>query len=547
MLRKYPQRGRGLWRFRQDRGNDLGVKPRPANAPSSPESFIEREHASLRTGVNRRSFLGGLAAGVGGIAAVGMGGGLSSAALGAALDQRRGVRRPTRDQDQRARNVIVMVSDGMSAGTFTLADYIIRRDRGVESNWVKLNARRDARRAQQNTSSLSDLVTDSAAAASAWGSGERVNNGSVNVRPDGTQMLPLLCRAMQGGKRTGCVTTTRITHATPAGFYANSPSRELEDLIAQDLLDRGLDVALGGGARHFPKTALVATKGLQVVRTRDELLSAAKTPAPNTSRLIGLFGDSHTPYVLDRKPEYPTLVEMADAALTRLNAASAHEGFVLQIEGGRVDHAAHNNDAPSLVREQVEFDDTIGHVLKWLDGRDDTLLIVTTDHANANPGLTFFQGHGADGVARLSKATGSFDMIEKRLKKLPDGAARAEALGGIIEEITGVALKDEDVAMVGSTMQVLPPRVSPFRMANVWTSVLGGVLADHFGVAFMSPSHTSDLVELTAIGPGSRSIPAYVENHQLHEIVCAALALPKGRLLEGMDAPMVPKRPATDD
>src|SRR5690606_14792938 len=93
-------------------------------------------------------------------------------------------------------------------------------------------------------------VTDSAAAASAWGSGSRIFNWAMNMLPDGRALTPIAPLAKRAGRAVGLVTTTRITHATPAGFAAAAPSRNLEDDIAPQYLDV-VDVLLGGGRRHF--------------------------------------------------------------------------------------------------------------------------------------------------------------------------------------------------------------------------------------------------------------------------------------------------------
>src|SRR5690606_13249345 len=143
------------------------------------------------------------------------------------------------------------------------------------------------------------------------------------------------------------VTTTRITHATPAAFIANVPDRGREDDVARQMLERGVDVALGGGARHFAPERLAAQRGLRVVRTRDELLGLDAAPGP----VLGLFARSHMPYTLDRSESEPTLAEMARAALERLERHGG--GFIVQIEGGRVDQAAHNNDAGAMVADQL--------------------------------------------------------------------------------------------------------------------------------------------------------------------------------------------------
>lgn len=432
----------------------------------------------------------------------------------------------------RAKNVIFMVSDGMSLGALTLGDLWIRRTRegraAIGGWWAELLERPGTRRALQRTSSLDSIVTDSAAAASAWGCGEHVNNGAVNVRPDGSQMLPILVHARQHGKRTGVVSTARVTHATPAGFYSNSPRRDYEGVIARDWMEREIDVALGGGARFFPESLLGKHPGVRVVRTSAELRAAREEKSDG--RLLGLFDDDHVPFVIDRAPTVPSLVEMTAAAIERLERGN--EGFVLQIEAGRIDHAAHNNDATALVAEQVEFEETIGAVLRWMEGRDDTLLVVTTDHGNANPGLTLYGEEGRKGFEALGVKRGSFDMVYDRWKLVRPAAARIDAMPGIVEDVLKIELSEVEKRMLRDVIN--EQQVMPFANANVWTSVLGGIMAQRTGVSFMSKNHTSDHTEFTAFGPGSEGVHGLMEITEGHRLMVEALGLGPGRMLEGM-------------
>src|SRR5690606_22215630 len=99
--------------------------------------------------------------------------------------------------------------------------------------------------------SANSMVTDSAAASSSWGGGVRVNNGSVNVSPDGTHNKPILQKFKAAGKSVGCVTTVEITHATPSGFSLSSERRSDMALFATMHLDLGFDVLMGGGNEYF--------------------------------------------------------------------------------------------------------------------------------------------------------------------------------------------------------------------------------------------------------------------------------------------------------
>ncbi len=471
--------------------------------------------AAARTGLGRRDFLR-LGAG----AAVGAG-------LGSVSAARVRPARPSVSPGQ-ARNLIFMVSDGMSTGTLTLCDTVCRMRDGRPSVWTSLWERPGVRRTVQETQSADSFVTDSAAAASAWGCGTPCNNAVINITPEGRQLLPLLVHAQQNGKATGVVTTTRVTHATPAGFCANVPQRDLEGSIAQQLLERNIDVVLGGGEHFFKPDLLAKHPQLKLVRTKDEL---AAVSAADSTRLLGLFSRDHVPHVLDREPTVPCLEDMTRAALARLEKAP--DGFAMQIEGGRVDHAAHDNDAASLVQEQLEFDRTLGVVLSWLEARDDTLLVVTTDHGNANPGLTLYGKRGEQGLRRLLEARHSFEWTFARLPKDGSPETLAAQYGDLVEQATGIRLDTEGVAMFARSMQ--SRRVMPFRDANSSVCVLGSLLATSFGVAFLSPNHTSDMVELTSIGPGSELLRPVMRNCEVWSVLTRVLGMAPGKLLPGMD------------
>jgi alkaline phosphatase len=446
-------------------------------------------------------------------AAVGLAGGIAPGAIGrGAPISLRGSRRAGGS----AKNVIFMVSDGMSTGTLTLADTVKRRLSGKGTNWVGMWKREGVRRAMSATHSADSPVTDSAAGCSAWAVGVKVPNESLNVTEDGAEPEPLLVLARRAGKATGLVTTTRVTHATPAGFIANVRKRDYEGAVAEQMLARGVDVALGGGSRYFPQALLETHAGVRVVRTRDELLA----PIAGDGPLLGVFMKEHMSFGFERGNAEPTLAEMTRAALSRLGKRDG--GFVVQIEGGRVDHAAHANDAASLVREQLEFDEALGEVLAFMEGRDDTLLIVTTDHGNANPGLTLYGKKAARGIERLSEARHSFEWLEAQFahKTLEE---KREAAGGLVEEAMGIKLSEEELGILRGSLGA--ERRDPFLPACAPLMVLGSLLSNSNGVRFLSPNHTSDYVEVTATGPGSAAVNGYMDNTELFGVVMGAMGL----------------------
>ncbi|MEM1329041.1 MAG: alkaline phosphatase [Planctomycetota bacterium] len=457
-------------------------------------------------GMTRREALGlGLAAG-----AAALGGGAARAATTVASD---------RTSEASARNVIMLVSDGMSTGTFTLARELRRRRGMGESHWCQAWAKPGVRRAMMTTHSANSVVTDSAAAGSAWAIGRKCNNGALNMTPDNIERTPIGVQGKSRGKAVGVATTTRVTHATPASWFASVPKRSMEDTIAAQMLERKADLILGGGRKHFPAELTSKHGDVTFVSTKDELGSVAGIEG----RLVGLFNDDHLSYEVDRvygpRPEEPSLADMTELALRRLDRHP--NGFLLQVEGGRVDHGAHANDVAGTINDQIAFDEAVGVALRYVEHRDDTLVIVTTDHGNANPGLTLYYDEGERGLQQLDSIRHSFEWGMERIEEI--GGMSGPNLARVVEEIAGVKLREKDREQLA--LAAAGEYTEGFDAATKLVCALGAVLANHTGVGFVSPNHTSDMVEVTAFGPGSESLAPVIDNTQLYDLMMGAAAL----------------------
>lgn len=452
-------------------------------------------------------------------------GALSSLAVGPALFTGSGRNRTALRDPGSAKNIIFMVSDGMSCGTLSLADQVRKRQFGKPTNWISIyNSDREYHRGLMDMTSNNSPVTDSAAAASSWGCGKRINNGAIGTAPDGSKLKPILKISRDAGKATGLVTTTRITHATPAGFACNVRIRDMEDQIAEQYLERGYDLLMGGGLRHFVAEEREDGRDLlsrfrdqeyEVVQTADELDGAGRD-----TKLLGLFSDSHIPYAIDReyidelKASIPSLPQMTDQALNRLSKNP--KGFFLMVEGGRVDHGAHDNDVAGLVYDQIEFDKALDRVLKFVDGRDDTLLIVTTDHGTANPGLN---GMG-------SRYTESGNLLERLFRfrrsntwifdQIDDSSSRG-AIREAVHFATQVEFTDDHAGMLQKAMR--DELSTPYSMEQYPDTVLGALLANYVGINWTGTAHTSNYVELAALGPGIESLDNFTRNTELFNLM----------------------------
>jgi alkaline phosphatase len=445
---------------------------------------------------------------------------LTSAVFGAEPALSRAGTRKAAENKGRARNVIFMVSDGMNIGALSLAKLYGGLVEERKNNWMQLYRERAVVRGLAETYSANSIVTDSAAAASAWGGGQRVNNGTINILPDGKLLTPLHTKLQQHGLRTGLVSTATITHATPAGFAANVTSRGEETEIAQQYLDRRVDVLLGGGRKFFSPElrGKFTAAGYDLVENRDAL---TKLDTSSFRPLLGLFAESHHAFDIDRKnvpglaETLPSLAEMTRTALTQLNHGA--DGFFLLVEGARIDHAGHANDAASSIHDQLAFDEAVGTVLEFTARHPDTLLIITTDH-----GCGGIQMNGVSASATQGIAPGIYNATTQTFLKLKGFQRSVEwmkqnsveglsgpKLGEALRRYTGLNLTEDQIKI----------------MQGLKLPATSEVLKQHTGVGWTSANHTSELVEFCAHGPGSHLFPPYLWNSETHALLLHALEI----------------------
>lgn len=419
---------------------------------------------------------------------------------------------PATPANRRIKGIVFLVSDGMSPGVFTLAEAFSKNVRGKGTTWWKLWNESKAARGLMDTASADSLVTDSAAAASAWGGGKRVNNGAINFDPTGNRTEPISMALKAAGAKLGLVTTTRMSHATPAGFASAVAKRGQEREIAEQYLDN-VDVLLGGGSKYFDEGDLFpkyAKAGYTVVRDRDAMLAC------RDAKVLGIFSNDHLPYSIDQihdaklKAEVPTLAEMTTAALDRFLGGDAP--FLLMVEGGRVDHAAHLNCIAGVLHDQLAFDDAVAATLAKTAGRDDILVVVTSDHGNANPGLNgmgWSYEKSNDHFANVSKMKISFERLFWNWNAIKD--AGESVLGAFIEKNLHFAPTAAELEAIHESLRTRKAEDWNHQHRN-WEGLLGQVVGNHTGIGWTGVSHTSDPTIVSAIGPEAERFGGLVLN-----------------------------------
>lgn len=318
----------------------------------------------------------------------------------------------------RARNVILFIADGNGVGTNYATRLWVGQQAGGMGDDHVLPQEKFPNLALVKTYTTNGQTPDSAPTASAMNTGVKSKNGTINVDEsaeygscDAASQHGLTTFAeivTDMGKSVGIVTTARVTHATPAAVYAKTASRDWEDnsklpencaqkdIAAQlvDAIDAGtIDFVMGGGRRHFLPDSVTDDEGGEGRRTdnrnmveeissrgwqyvwNDETAKAADLSKP----VLGLFEASHMKYEHDRTGE-PSLAEMTEMAITNLSENS--EGYFLEIESGRVDHANHDGNLYRTVTDGAAFAEAIEKAVSMVD-LTETLIIVTADHEHA--------------------------------------------------------------------------------------------------------------------------------------------------------------------
>ena len=440
-----------------------------------------------------------------------------------------------------AKNIIFFLGDGMGPTTVTAS----RIYKYGESGSLTMDTLE--RTARIKTYSHDAQTTDSAPSMAAYMTGVKMNNEVISMSPEtvatppskdvngnlgvnncaatgnGTAAQTILELAKSKGKAVGSITTTELTHATPAATYSHICNRNAQYAIAAQAvpggagyntaLGDGVDVLMGGGRNHFtPFDATtnkagradgrnllteLAAKGYTVGATKADLAAA-----PNNKKFIGLFSSkSHLEYELDRTAtpplgegaNQPSLAEMTTKAMDILSQNAG--GYFLMVEGGRIDHALHGTNAKRALTDTIAFDDAIKAALEKAKKTDptlaNTLIVVTADHDHT----LAFNGYGKRGNPIL-------DITRNYKDNQP--------------------LKDAD----GNTYTTLVFGNGPNRpdlRANLDSNA---VLADNYlqetGVRLASETHGGGDVKLLATGAGAKTFKGTLDNTKVFGLLKSA-------------------------
>lgn len=445
-----------------------------------------------------------------------------------------------------ARNVILFVGDGMSLTTVSAARILEGQQRGQPGEENLLFFERFAHVALAKTYNTNQQTPDSAGTMTAMATGVKSYAGAIGVDQtsnrgdcesvEGAERVSLLDLATLAGLSTGIVTTTRITHATPAALYAKSPDRRWESDrglpptakaqgctdIAHQLVTysvgQSVDVVMGGGRRAFYPSQTPDPEYPEIFGHRidernlveewqaqhpsghfvwnqagfDKLNASSKGP------ILALFEPDHMQYEFDRETDpagEPSLSEMVAKTLEILQARST-EGFLLVVESGRIDHAHHANNAWRALTDTIELARAIETAVNHVN-LNETLVIVTADHAHA---LTF-DGYGARGnpIMGFAVRPGNGSIEERTMRD------HNEEPMTVLNYANGPGYRRDDAEVDFKTMDPLTPDYK--QKAGTWQ---------------YSATHAGEDVPVYATGPGADVLFGVLEQNVIfHALVQA--------------------------
>ncbi len=323
---------------------------------------------------------------------------------------------------KRPKNIILMIGDGMG---------LAQVYSGMTANGGHLNLENFKNIGFSKTSSSDSYITDSAAGATALSSGVKTYNGAIGVDAEKKPVVNIVEMAIKKGLKTGLISTSSITHATPASFIAHVDSRKSFDDIALDFLKTDIDVFIGGGKNNFEKrkdgkdlSLELKNKGYQVLYTIADIQNV------KSGKLAGLTAPEHNKPM----PERGEMLVPSTQTATRLLSQNK-KGFFLMVEGSQIDFSAHKNDTPGVVLEMLDFDKAIGAALEFAASDGETLIIVTADHETG--GMTLNGGDYKTGKVVSKYTTGGHTGITVPVYAFGPGA---EEFRGFMEN-TAIAEK----------------------------------------------------------------------------------------------------------
>ncbi|WP_321492943.1 alkaline phosphatase [uncultured Desulfobacter sp.] len=446
------------------------------------------------------------------------------------------------------RYVFYFIGDGLGAAQRQFSDFFLQEQLKNPDSRLLMNTFEIA---GINTTYCADtLITDSAAAGTALASGVKTNKGVIGKDVNGNNVKTLTEAAKDHGMKTGIITTTRLTHATPAAFAAHNVSRNNENEIADDFLNSDVDFFAGGGIRHFIPSSMKIEKGDAIGKTikskrKDEKNLVKGFQDKGYSTYIGMNGAkafrsadfskqgkvfaaftyTHMPYEVERMNQYkevPSIAEMTRAGIDVLDQGD--KGFFLMVEGGRIDHAAHANDPTGVIWDTIAFDDAIKTAYEFLKThKGQTLIVVVGDHETGGMGL------GMDSMGYKLNMAALNDIHVSVEDTLNDGAGqykgdKAGYLNYLSKNFGLSDLTDAETASLNKAMDAADAgQTLGYYKLNPAALTAAHILSTRANINWTTTIHTATMIPMSATGTYAGRFGGYKDNTQIAQTMAQVL------------------------
>ncbi|MBI2267338.1 MAG: alkaline phosphatase [Armatimonadetes bacterium] len=428
-----------------------------------------------------------------------------------------GTREPGPPANSQVHSVIFFIGDGMAAVQRTLA----RLSLGDPAPGRLLSMDRMPVLGEYMTHSADAIVTDSAASGTAMSTGHKTNNKMLGVDPSGKPFPTILEQCRNSGMSVGLITTTTITHATPAAFGSHVAAREDELQVALQYATLYPDVLMGGGRDNFLPTSqggkredgqdLISrfrSKGYAILETGEDL-----SHFQGKGKVLALFSRNEMAFELDRpKTREPSLFQMTQKGIEILSRNP--KGFFLMVEGGKIDWACHANDAACSIADTLAFDRAIQGGLDFAKKEKRTLVLVANDHETGGMAITKKANLAFLSGAKASIAqTASFLSHDKSI----DTAQ-------IVSDNLGIRdLSEKEIKKINSLRQEDAREKS--YIDNSLRNALGELVAKRSGIAFATHDHTAVVGTISAAGPGAVEFTGLYDNTEIPRKIARLLKI----------------------
>lgn len=454
------------------------------------------------------------------------------------------------------KNVILMISDGTSLSTVSLARWYQRLQDPTQQ---KLNI--DPYMSGTILTYCSNApIGDSAPTTSTYMTGVPSIKGFVSTYPfsDGdNDLVPLdptmeyrpLMTLMQAtsilqGRKIGLVMTSEFPHATPADCVSSSYKRSEYNWIVPQMVHNNVDVVIGGGAMLLDRSQVdfLTSNGYDVFK--NDLSSLTNYEG---RKMWSLFGPMDLPYDLDAKDNVdPRIDEMTAAALRALDGTE--EGFMLMVEGSKVDWGAHANDPVAMATDFLAFDRAVGVALDFAKKDGNTVVIVTSDHGNSglSIGIRRMKNYAGASLSEVFGPLTDIKLTSIGMEKYIQSIDEADIANGF-ERMAGFPLSEKEVEVLkvlrtlkgkkGEDRQVVVDRLKELGITaqeasrnmgdfSSLSSYIASIYRDHMGLGFTTGGHTGEEVFLATYAPNQEQrLMGFNTNLELHEYMRQLLGL----------------------